>query len=196
MNTALKNRLLQMVAEDLRIRNELAADASLFGGYHPRMEELHRRNTAALREILQDQGWPGTDLVGEDGEEAAWVIVQHSIGEPDFMRSAFELLKEAAENKQAPLYQVALLEDRIRYLEGRLQLYGTSYDWNEEGKLAPVPGIDDPKNVDERRLKIGLKPLQESLEQQNRTTETPPANLIEYRLKMHEWAVRVGWRKD
>ncbi len=51
-------------------REELAADGSLFEGYHPRMEQVHRKNADRLRAIVQHHGWPGSNLVGEDGEEA------------------------------------------------------------------------------------------------------------------------------
>ncbi len=71
-----------MQEEDQRVRAELAADGSLFAGYHPRMEEVHKRNAAWLKQMIADYGWPGLSLVGEDGAEAAWRIAQHSIGDP------------------------------------------------------------------------------------------------------------------
>ena len=48
----LRDKLVSMEEEDLRVRDELAADGSLSDGYHPRMEEVHRRNAARLREII------------------------------------------------------------------------------------------------------------------------------------------------
>jgi hypothetical protein len=44
----LKTELLSMAAEDLRVREELARDGSLFEGYHPRMRAVHERNAAGL----------------------------------------------------------------------------------------------------------------------------------------------------
>lgn len=44
MNDELKQRLVEMVAEDQRVRAELAATGELFQGYAPRMAEVHRRN--------------------------------------------------------------------------------------------------------------------------------------------------------
>jgi hypothetical protein len=86
-----------MKTEDLRLRDELARDGSLFDGYHPRMEELHKRNAKRLREIIAEHGWPGHSLVGEEATDAAWTIVQHDIGEPEFMRSMLELLRKTAD---------------------------------------------------------------------------------------------------
>ena len=54
----LRDELLAMDAEDQRIRRELL-DAGLLGdGYHPRMEDVHKRNAARLKEIIAKHGWP------------------------------------------------------------------------------------------------------------------------------------------
>src|SRR5690606_27322711 len=37
-----------------------------------------RARTERLKEIIAEWGWPIIDLVGEDGEDAAWAIAQHS----------------------------------------------------------------------------------------------------------------------
>src|SRR5262245_10098602 len=82
MDETLRNELLDMAAEDQRVRAELAADGSLFDGYHPRMAEVHRRNAARLMDIIEEYGWPGRSLVGEDGAEAACLVLHHAIGDP------------------------------------------------------------------------------------------------------------------
>src|SRR5262245_59980624 len=133
MDEALRERLLAMAAEDQRVRAELAADASLFDGYHPRMEEVHRRNAAALVEIIAAHGWPGRSLAGEDRALAAWLILQHTIGDPPLQRRGLELLRHAvAAGEVAPIH-AAMLEDRIAFFEGRPQRYGTQFDWDECG---------------------------------------------------------------
>ena len=192
MNAQLRNQLLSLIDEDARVRNELAADGSLFDGYHPRMEAVHRKNAVRLRTILEEYGWPGFDLVGEDGEEAAWRIVQHSIGEPDFMRNGLKLLKAAVENQQAPFWQIGYLEDRIRMFEGKLQLYGTQFDWDEQGQMSPYPAIENLEQLNERRAEIGLPPFQPAPAPSD---EKPPSDLKARRLEMDEWARSVGWRK-
>jgi hypothetical protein len=42
MDNVLREELLVMAAEDPAGRAELAADSSLFQGYHPRMQAVHR----------------------------------------------------------------------------------------------------------------------------------------------------------
>src|ERR1043165_1783960 len=110
----LRRELLAMLEEDLSVREELAAEGSLFDGYHRRMQAVHRRNAARLAEIIEQYGWPGRGLVGDDAARAAWMIVQHAISEPDLQRRVLVLIKEAAASGEAPLWQAAMLEDRIR----------------------------------------------------------------------------------
>ena len=58
-DAALAAELLAMAEEDGRVRAELAAAGTLFGGYHPRMAEVHRRNARRLAAVLDAGGWPG-----------------------------------------------------------------------------------------------------------------------------------------
>jgi hypothetical protein len=96
-----------------------------------------------------------------------------------------------------PALQVAYLEDRIRFFEGRPQLHGTQYDWDEHGELNPHP-IDDIATVDERRRSVGLGPLAEHTrriqEDTARSGEGPPNNWAEHRERFLQWARSVGWR--
>lgn len=128
MNEALRRELIAMRDEDLCMREDLLRRGVLGDGYHPKMEAVHGRNAARLRQLIGEHGWPGKTLVGEDGAEAAWLILQHAIGEPDFQRSGLKALKAAAEAGEVPRWQVAYLEDRVRFFEGRPQLYATQFD--------------------------------------------------------------------
>src|SRR5262245_53637982 len=80
--------LHELADRDQRVRAELAADGSLFKGYHPRMEAVHRENAARLASILEELGWPTEALVGSEAAEAAWLIAQHAIGAPGLQRRA------------------------------------------------------------------------------------------------------------
>lgn len=195
----LRQELLTMLAQDLSMREELAADGSLFEGYHPRMEALHRKNAARLAQIIEHLGWPGRSLVGDDGAKAAWMIAQHAISEPDLQRRALILIKRAADLGEAPPWQAAMLEDRIRGFEGRQQIYGTQFDWDADGEMSPYPAIENAEQVDERRREVGLGPLGEEIKRRREaiaeTNERPPDDIAEWRRQVEEWARRVGWRK-
>lgn len=191
MNAALRDELLRMDARDQAVRVELAADGSLWKGYAPRMEKVHRDNAARLREIIAKAGWPGQSLVGPDGAAAAWRIAQHSIGEPDFMRWCLKLLGEASQRGDAPRWQFAMMDDRIRTFEGRPQRYGSQLRDTVNG-LAPYP-LEDPARVEEWRQEAGLPKLGELL---SGLREEPPPTAEEIAAREAaelEWRRRVGW---
>ena len=63
-----------------------------------------KAHTARLRAIVSEYGWPGRSLVGEDGADAAWLLLQHvnsrvtTIRSPSgdqFCRSCVVLLRDA-----------------------------------------------------------------------------------------------------
>jgi hypothetical protein len=197
MNDTLRLELLQMQQADLNLRAELARDGSLFDGYAERLAELHRRHNARLQRILAEFGWPGRSLVGDDGAAAAWLLLQHAILEPNLMRSALPLLQEAVEAGEAEPKHLALLVDRIRTLEGRPQLYGTSHDWDANGELSPLP-IEEPELVEARRRTVGLEPLAENTRrlrlQAAAEGEKPPVDLEQRGRELERWAREVGWR--
>jgi hypothetical protein len=193
MNTTLREELLAMQAEDVRVREELAREGVLGEGYEPRMEEVHRRNAARLEAIVNEHGWPGRTQAGDDGAEAAWRTLQHAIGRPDLIRLYLPLLQQAAAAGEIPDWQPAYLLDRIRFFEGKPQVYGTQYDWDEEGftKLWPV---EDPEHVNEKRKRVGLPPLAEARARSRLGKPVPPEQLRARRQAMEAWARAVGWR--
>lgn len=195
---SVRTELLAMAAEDLRVREELARSGALFEGYHPRMRELHERNAARLAAIMEEHGWPGSSLVGEDAAESAWLILQHAIGDPSLQRRGLSLLREAAVVGEVSLIHVAMLEDRIRSNEGRGQRYGTQFDWDEHGLISPLP-IEDEPNVDQRRAEIGLAPLAQDTARKRQLAaengEKPPQNWNARQREKQEWLRSTGWLK-
>lgn len=153
------------------------------------MAEVHNRNARALEAIITEHGWPGRALVGEDGSEAAWRIVQHA-GLPEFQRRCLPLLSDAAASGDI---DPAFLEDRICALEGRPQRYGTQFGWDEHGQMSPWT-LADPEHVDELRRSVGLGPLAERRAEARRNTEeAAPSDIEQHRREMLEWARSVDW---
>lgn len=184
-----------MAKNDLSVREALVADGSLGHAlYHPRMEAVHISNAAHLTAIIEQYGWPGNSLVGEEGAWAAWLISQHAIGNPPFMRHCLTLLKQAAANNEVTPWQVAFLEDRIRMYEGKPQIYGTQFQPNKNGELEPYL-IENPEFVNDRRLAVGLNTIEERtaelIAQSTRENIPTPPDLDE---QYQKWLYSVGWR--
>ena len=190
-NESLRRELEAMAALDLKVREELAARGVLYDGYHPEMEAVHVRNASRLKEILAECGWPTRSLVGEAGAYAAFLIVQHAIGDPPLQRQCQPLLQRAADAGDAPPWQAAMLEDRIRMFQGEPQIYGTQLERDSHGTVRPY-WLEDAENVDARRGSVGLEPLDARLAREK--PSPVPADPERFERDYQEWLRRVGWR--
>lgn len=162
-DTALRAELLRMRTEDQagrdRIAEAVAAKDTMF------IKSLMARDSALtrrLRAIVARHGWPGRALVGADGAEAAWLVLQHS-PELGFQREMLPRIWEAARAGEGTLAEAAMLEDRIRVASGEPQRYGTSFAI-EPGELRPHP-IADLEGLAARRREVGLPPIEEYVKQ-------------------------------
>ena len=181
-----------MRAEDLRVRQELLESGELGQGYAPRMEAVHRKNAARLREIIAEYGWPDTELAGPDGTLAAWFVAQHAIGEPDLQRLALRLVQEKVREGRVPAAQLAYLFDRVAMYEGRPQRYGTQSLPCPDGEYRRWT-TEDPERLNERRIAIGMPPVGDDPPE----TEPTPEALAEYQAWLRgyeEWLGKTGWR--
>jgi len=159
INEQLRGELVAMRHEDRRVREELMASGELGGGYVPRMEEVHRRNVARLRELIRHHGWPSEGIAEKDGAEAAWLIAQHAVGEPPFQREALRLLRACAAQGGVPAWHGGYLKDRVALNEGRPQRFGTQWvDDPRDGRPRPWK-LSEPQRINELRREVGLGPM-------------------------------------
>jgi hypothetical protein len=196
MDDSVVTELIAMEAADRRLRAELASDGSLFDGYHPRMREVHERSADRLAQIIAQIGWPSPSTVGEDAARSAFLIVQHAISRPAFMRSCLPLIERTAQIGEVPQIEVAMLTDRILILSGKPQLYGTQFDWDESGQMSPQP-IENIERAEQLRKAAGMETLEENtirIRGRIGASEKPPANWKERQQKTREFAHSVGWR--
>jgi hypothetical protein len=160
----LREELLRMVGQDQAVRDEQIRQGTSRpqATLEERMSALDSRNTERLKEIVRRYGWPRPRLVGRDGANAAFLILQHS---PDlaFQKKMLPLVHRAYQAGELQAWDYALLLDRVLTREGKPQVYGMSLErW--EGEEPVIYPIEDEANVDKRRAAIGLPPLSEYLE--------------------------------
>lgn len=147
-DTPLYETLCLLNERDQGIRRRLIADWKN-PALAQEMGQVDAADRARVKQILGQYGWPGFDLVGTDGEEDAFFIVQHSDGDKAFQKHCLPLIVAAVKRGQALPSDAAYLTDRICFGEHKPQIYGTQ--WN-------VP-IVDAAHVDARRASVGLAPL-------------------------------------
>lgn len=190
--------IIQLQNADLELRDKLIQNGQLFDGYNKEMEAMHNRHAEILNEIIEKHGFPTIEKFGKEANEAAWLVIQHSISKPEFMKKCAVLLEKAVAENQAEAKQLAYLTDRIAVFEDRPQLYGTQFDWDENGEMSPKL-FDNIEKVNERRKSVGLNSLQEQTEiirkQIIAENQKPPADRQERNKQADEWRKKVGWIK-
>ena len=155
-NTALYYLLGKIVEKDQAIRTQLRKydlGSPELDSLHLIMQEVDYQNREELKQIIKKFGWPTISLVGKKGASNAFLIAQHSDLDVAFQKKCLKPLKKAMRNNEAEKGNYAYLKDRVLVNLGKKQLYGTQMD-----NKGPRP-IKRRKNLDKRREKMGLEPL-------------------------------------
>ncbi len=116
-------------------------------------------NEVQVIEILDNNGWVGTSRIGSKANQALWLVIQHS--SLVIQEKYLPLLEESVLKNESPGWHLAFLKDRILMRNKKKQFYGTQAVYNKESGKYEIYPIEDPKNVDDRRKKIGLETMEE-----------------------------------
>jgi Sulfotransferase family len=150
---ALREELLRRRDIDLAARSAYAGAPAAMA----RLMEMDSDNSAWLKAMQEQIGWPGHTLVGEEAAHAAWLLAQHADLNPALQRRCLALLAQAVERGEASPIDLAHLTDRVLLASGEPQLYGTQLDVSE-GRFVPAR-LRDPDSVNARRAAVGLDPI-------------------------------------
>jgi hypothetical protein len=156
-NSELREVLLRLSAADQAVRREVVAAQRPSPEVIARMRALDLEHSARLERIIDRVGWPSPSLVGADGVQAAFIVLQHS--QPLLQRRALPLLQAAHAKGALAGESLALLTDRVLVHQGKPQRYGTQAK-TVDGVLVLEP-LEDAAAVDARRAKLGLPPLEQ-----------------------------------
>lgn len=116
-----------------------------------------------LQKILSDHGYPGFDLVGEQGSRDFWLLVQHLDKWPDFQQKVLDAMKKQVLKKNAASGDYAYLTDRVRLNTNRNQLYGTQVTYNTDSCQAFPRPTENPGSLNKRRKEVGLDSIEDYL---------------------------------
>jgi|SRR5580700_9967958 hypothetical protein len=151
MNEQLRTELLARADRDQTARKSLPP-AQRDQQWEQVIAPVDRANTARMRQIVAEYGWPGYALAGVDGAHAAWLLVQHAPAE--FQEECLPLLEDAVAHGDAAPRDLAYLTDRVLMHRGEPQIYGTQYQVMD-GRLS-LWEVRDPDRLDQRRAALGL----------------------------------------
>lgn len=152
--------------EDQKYRQQIKGIEEKYGWESQEMKahwkiinEKDSINLIKVKKILDERGWLGEDLIGNQGNSTLFLVIQHS--DLETQEKYLPMMREAANIGNANVSDLALLEDRVALRKGGKQIYGSQVGRNKEtGEYYILPLID-PDNVDKRRSEVGLEPLQE-----------------------------------
>ncbi|MCD6010386.1 MAG: hypothetical protein K0Q79_248 [Flavipsychrobacter sp.] len=166
---------------DQQYRKQINEVKAKYGQDSKEMKELWANqnyhdslNQIKVVAIIDQYGWPGTDIVGWRGSQAVWAVIQHA--DITVQDKYLPIMREAVKNKKASASHLALLEDRVNLRHGRKQVYGSQVESDKDGLFNGE--LEDPDNVDKRRAEVGLNPLAEYLKYFNVRWD-----LVEYKKK-------------
>jgi hypothetical protein len=192
MDNARKNEILALAAEDDRLRKRLEQDGSFFAEYSEELEGIHLRNSEKLASYVAEFGFPRISREGAEVCAAACKLVLRSISRPGFQRDCLVLMREGLDQGEVPANYVALLEDRIRYFEGRPQLYGTNVDWDSAGRRVITP-VEEGASLNQRRAFMGLPAI--SLKEPVAGPELGAVDPSRRQEEFFAWLRKTGWRR-
>ncbi|MSR62634.1 MAG: hypothetical protein EXS08_09350 [Planctomycetes bacterium] len=157
--SAVRTELTQRVALDQELRKQTMESAEVDMALYERLSAVDEENTAWMKALVVEHGWPTIARVGAEGAGNAWLLVQHADQDVDFQEQCLLNLREAVAQGQASKKNLAYLEDRVALHRARPQRYGTQFV-QQDGKYVPHT-LEDPARVDAWRAEVGLEPLAE-----------------------------------
>ncbi len=165
-NAALAGELKEILVLDQKFRLQIDSVTKTFGQESDEFLALRKMirltdslNQIRVLEILDSSGWLGKDVVGGEGNQALFLVIQHS--RLEIQEKYLPMMRGAVVAGKAEASSLALLEDRTALRNGRRQIYGSQIGYEPEKKRYYVLPLDDPENVDERRALVGLPTMAE-----------------------------------
>lgn len=128
-----------------------SADTPLYKYYLTESRKNDSLQVIFLDSIINRYGfWPGLDMVGWEGDEAAWLIAQHADDFVEFQEKCFALLLKSDQLENTNPHNVAYLYDRIQINKGGKQRYGTQMRV-VDNKVIFI-NLEDERNVEYYRV--------------------------------------------
>lgn len=141
-----------------RMQKSDLTDTPLYKYYLTERRKNDSLHVIFLDSVLGRYGrWPGLDVVGWEGDEAAWVIAQHADNFVCFQEKCLEFLLKADQVENTNPHNVAYLYDRIQINKGGKQRYGTQMRIIEN-KVSFI-NLEDEKNLEYYRACYQLPPI-------------------------------------
>lgn len=141
------------------------------GSIEGNMNQIDSSNQVLIVSVLEQCGFPQA----KETIQAAWYVIQHA-GHTGLMEYYHSDFKTAYEDSLLNPKHMAMMDDRLLMTHGFPQIYGTQFSGSSHsadgsidsgGRFNGFLDIRDRSNINERRARMGLVPIEE-IEQQRR----------------------------
>lgn len=161
------------------IAKEYGWESNEFNELVKKMNEQYSINTIKIKKILDERGWLGADIIGNQGDSTLFLVIKHS--DLETQEKYLPMMRDAVKKGNAKANNLAFLEDRVALRKGEKQIYGSQIAPDPEtGEYIILPLID-PENVDKRLAEVGLSKFQDYISDFGLTW-----NVEEYKKKLPE----------
>jgi D-alanyl-D-alanine carboxypeptidase len=100
-------------------------------------------------------------LVGKDAMQGVFIMILHSDGDKEWQKSQLTNIERAVKNGDMDGQSYAYQYDRIQINSGKKQLYGTQCaNVDTIKKTVELAPTEDMENLDDRRRKVGMMPIE------------------------------------
>jgi hypothetical protein len=120
------------------------------------LNDVDAQNTAELKAIVAEKGWPTIALVGIEASNAAMLLLTHT-RDHAWQASLLPQLETLADTGKIDGSALAVVIDKELIGEGQLQRYGTQ--WKYVDGAMSMYGVEDPAGLDARRAQVFLPPM-------------------------------------
>lgn len=139
------------------IEKEFGRDSDEMINHWALINEKDSINLIKIQNILDDEGWLGTNVIGNQGNSTLFLVIQHAPLE--VQEKYLPMMRDAVTKGNANSSSLALLEDRVALRKGGKQIYGSQVARDPKTGEFFVSPLVDPENVDIRRAEVGLGPI-------------------------------------
>jgi hypothetical protein len=165
------------------IEEKYGRDSEEMKAHWKLINEKDSINLIKIKKILDERGWLGPKIIGNQGNSTLFLVIQHS--DRETQEKYLPMMREAVQKGNARASSLALLEDRVALRKGDKQIYGSQVGRDKEtGEYYVLPLID-PDNVDKRRAEVGLGTIQDYISNWGMTW-----NVEEYKKKLPKYEAK------
>lgn len=128
-------------------------------------------NVIKLKSLLAKYGWPGPEEVGAGGCKTVFLVMKEA--DLKTREQYLPVMREAVKNKKCQANNMAIIEDRLAFEQGKKQIWGSHVEKNTSTGAYFVSPINDEANVNKRRAEMGMPPLEDYLKPWNISWKSP-----------------------